>query len=216
MLHARIPRILAAALVLALLGCSQAYPAKRELATYKASPTWATSVAIITVDTGNELFEQPTSSQVSDRRSRADLESMAARLEIRTRAPMDIAADSLGDVLTGLGLRVLDLDAAPDDPGEFNVIIERAEYIVGVRAEPPAQLAFEVHPAYHVRVLEPSVTQTFEGTPVPILLEQPMDMDDAQIAVHAANIEESRREAILGLRAWLAAELASHHPPKKP
>lgn len=210
MLHDSLTRLGAAIALVALLGCTQAYPAKREIDSYKEqSPTWSKNVAILTVDTGNEHLDQPTSSQVSGEQSRATLEALTTRLEIRSRAPMDTANDNLDDVLTGLGLKVVDLDAAPDDPGEYNVIIERAEYIVGVRAEPPAEVAFEVRPAYHVRILDPKETETFEGTPVPVLIENPMDLDDGQIAVHAANIEESRREAILALKAWLAAELAA-------
>jgi hypothetical protein len=217
MLHHSMTRVAAAVTLLGLLGCTQAYPAKREIETYKTQrPAWARGVAILTVDGGNENLGQPTSSQVSDTRSRAGLESLAARMQIRARAPMDIAQDNLEGALAGLELEVADLDATPDDPGEYNVIIERTEYLTDIRAEPPAQLAFEVQPAYHVRILDPSGTKTFEGTPVPVLIEDLMELDDQAIAVHAANIDESRREAIASLKSWLAEELAGTQAEKKP
>ncbi len=218
MLHHSITRLAAAATLLALLGCTQAYPAKRKLDDYKTQkPTWSRGVAILTVDAGNRQLDQPTSSQVSDERSNADLPILAARMQIRARAPMDLAHDRLDEVLLSLGLEVADLDATPDDPGEYNVIIERMEYVTGVRAEPPATIAFHVQPTYHVRILAPSGTETFQGTPVPVLIDDAMELDDQKIAVHAAEIDESRREAISSLKTWLADELAgAHEEEKKP
>ncbi len=144
-----------------------AYRAQTSIAEYRPDSAWKTRVAFLYPSTGNRIgpSAQPSSSHFRNRRSRATQNGRMTYAELLVSSR---SAD-LEAILKAKGLTAQFLNAAPDDPGEQNTIVEVCTYLDEKPQESEmGPLDMTIETVYYVRTLVPDATAKFSTGPVQV------------------------------------------------
>jgi hypothetical protein len=171
-------------------GGTTAYAAVQPLHAYQQDPTWQHRLAVVTVGTGNTVTREPSRSLFEARQSTAAGDGLAAASQVQGAASAGAPPLDLAGQLEEAGFTVARLDTAPQDPGDYNTVIEVSRYVTQQSSQP---LRLEMQTVARARVLAPAGEGVYEGNPVEIDASAGT-LSGAEQAAYGGQLRDAERE----------------------